>query len=62
VKAHVDPGRCQGHGVCAMLAPDAFELDDDDHATAVDGDVPADQEAQVSDAVQLCPEQAITLA
>ena len=42
MKVHVDPERCQGHTLCAMIAPDVFQLDEvDGHSTAViDGEVP----------------------
>jgi ferredoxin len=61
VKVHVDPDRCQGHTLCAMIAPDLFQLDDiDGHSTVItDGDVPADLEAKAAEAVRSCPEQAI---
>lgn len=62
MKVWVDPERCQGHTLCAMAAPRAFELDDlDGHATAVSGRVPIDQEENVSEAAHSCPEQAISL-
>jgi ferredoxin len=64
VKVHVDPERCQGHTLCSMIAPDAFQLDEvDGHSTAViDGEVPAELEAKVADAVRSCPEQAIIIS
>jgi len=56
----VDPDKCQGHTLCAMRAPKLFELSDiDGHSTAVDGDVPAGEEAAARDAINSCPEQAI---
>jgi ferredoxin len=62
VKVYVDPERCQGHTLCAMAAPDVFTLDDvDGHATALDGEVPADLEAKAAEAVRSCPEQAISI-
>jgi ferredoxin len=63
VKVHVDPDRCQGHTLCAMIAPDLFKLDDiDGHSTVViDGDVSADLEAKAAEAVRSCPEQAISV-
>jgi ferredoxin len=62
VKVWVDPERCQGHTLCAMTAPEAFELDDvDGHASAVFDEVPADQQEQVREAVQSCPERAISI-
>jgi ferredoxin len=60
VKVWVDPERCQGHTLCSMIAPDAFELDDiDGHSSAVFDEVPADQEEKVHEAAQSCPERAI---
>jgi ferredoxin len=63
LKVRVDPERCQGHTLCAMRAPAIFELSDiDGHATAVVEEVPADQEAAVTEAAGSCPEQAIVLS
>jgi len=62
VKVHVDPERCQGHTLCNMIAPKVFQLDDiDGHSSAISEEVPADQEAQVAEAVRSCPEQAISI-
>jgi ferredoxin len=62
VKVRVDPERCQGHTLCAMAAPDVFQLDEiDGHSTAISEDVPADQEERVREAVRSCPEQAISI-
>ena len=47
MKVHVDPERCQGHTLCAMIAPDLFTLDDvDGHSSAISGEVPAGLEAK----------------
>jgi ferredoxin len=63
VKVQVDAARCQGHTLCAMIAPKVFELDDiDGHSSAVSDDVPADQEQNVREAVGSCPEQAISIS
>jgi ferredoxin len=62
VKVRVDPERCQGHTLCAMNAPEMFELDEvDGHSSPVSEKVPADQEALVRKAVRSCPEQAISI-
>ena len=62
MKVSVDGSRCQGHTLCAMIAPDAFELDDvDGHASPTSEVVPADQEDAVNEAVHSCPEQAIVV-
>jgi ferredoxin len=63
MKVRVDPEKCQGHTLCAMAAPQIFELSDfDGHSTAIDGDVPAELEQVVRDAAATCPEQAIVVS
>jgi len=62
VRVRVDSERCQGHTLCAMIAPKVFELDDiDGHSSVASENVPADQEEQVREAVHSCPEQAILI-
>jgi ferredoxin len=62
MKVSVDSGRCQGHTLCAMIAPDAFELSDiDGTSSPVNEDVPSDQEDAVREAAHSCPEQAISI-
>lgn len=62
MKVWVDAERCQGHTLCAMIAPDSFELSDiDGSSSAVNEVVPDDQIDQVREAAQSCPEQAIML-
>lgn len=59
----VDPERCQGHTLCAMIAPDMFELDEvDGHSSPVTETVPAGQEDNVTEAARSCPEQAIAIS
>ncbi len=60
MKVRVDPERCQGHTLCAMRAPEVFELSEiDGHSSPVSEDVPTDQEDAVVEAVRSCPERAI---
>ena len=62
MKVRVDPQRCQGHTLCAMIAPEMFALSDiDGTSSAVCDVVPPDQEEQVREAARSCPEQAIIL-
>ena len=63
MKVRVDPEKCQGHTLCAMRAPDLFELSEiDGHSSAVAEDVPAGLEAGALEAARSCPEQAISLS
>ncbi|MQY19766.1 ferredoxin [Nocardia macrotermitis] len=62
MRISVDAARCQGHTICAMVAPDLVRLSDlDGHATAVDGDVPVPAQEAAREAVGSCPERAISL-
>jgi ferredoxin len=63
MKVHVDREKCQGHTLCAMRAPDLFELSEiDGHSSAVADEIPADREADALEAARSCPEQAITVS
>lgn len=63
MKVRVDPDKCQGHTLCAMKAPEAFELSDfDGHSTARFEDVPAELERAVRGAAATCPEEAIIIS
>ena len=60
MKVRVDPLRCQGHTLCAMIAPEMFVLSDiDGTSSAICEIVPAGQESAVREAAHSCPEQAI---
>jgi ferredoxin len=64
VKISVDAARCQGHTLCAMTAPQLFNLDEaDGHAivVATDGVVSLELRDEARRAFANCPEQAITL-
>lgn len=62
VKAWVDGQRCQGHTLCAMIAPESFELNDiDGTASPVRRDVADEHQPAVLEAARSCPEQAISL-
>ena len=62
MKVRVDPERCQGHTLCAMIAPDMFALSDvDGSSSATSETVPPDQEELVREAAHSCPEQAVLI-
>ncbi|OBI83157.1 ferredoxin [Mycobacterium sp. E740] len=60
MKVTVDEDRCAGHGMCLTLCPEVFEMTDDGWAVAAPGAVPAGLEDAARDAIQNCPEQAIS--
>ncbi|MCB1489355.1 MAG: ferredoxin [Bauldia sp.] len=58
----VDRDVCQGHGLCYFTSDKLFALDDSDGKARVLIDpLPADLEDDALDAVETCPEQAITI-
>ena len=62
MKVKVDGTYCQGHTLCAMAAPQVFQLDDEDgHASAISEDVAPELEGSAREAQRSCPEQAISI-
>ena len=55
----VDHDRCEGNAVCLGIAPDIFDLDDEDYAVVKTDPVPADQEASAEQAILECPRAAL---
>ena len=56
----VDMNLCQSHGDCAAVAPEVFELGDDDVLRWKE-DVDEDLRAKVEAAVDACPMMAIRI-
>ncbi len=57
----VDFGLCESNGVCAGIAPDVFELGDDDRLAVLTGDLPDGNIDRLTDVARQCPRQAITV-
>ena len=61
MRVDVDRDLCESNAVCVGIAADIFELDDEDLAVVRVDAIRADREADVRQAVQLCPKIALTL-
>lgn len=62
MKVRVDEDRCEGQAVCVGLAPQVFELGDEDEFVQVTvDDVPSEREARVRKAAAKCPMAALTI-
>jgi ferredoxin len=63
MRIHVDTSVCEGHGECVAVAPQLFDLGDDDGAVHVVGQ-PSDEEslALARGAESVCPVGAISLS
>lgn len=57
-----DVDRCQGHGRCALLAHDVFDVDDHGKVLVLSEDVAEAMEADAEEAIVSCPEGALTRA
>ena len=61
MKVQVDHDLCEGHGKCAMAAPEVFDFRESEDQSYVKLDeVPAELKEKVDRAIRLCPRQAIS--
>jgi len=56
----VDRDRCEGNAVCLGIAPELFELDDEDYVIVTADSIPAEQEDLAEQAIAECPRAALT--
>jgi ferredoxin len=61
MKVAIDWDRCEGHGQCALVAPEVFQLDDEDSVQIIDDAVARTAVSVLEDAVAMCPAVAISL-
>lgn len=59
MRVEVDLDRCEGNAICVGIAPDLFELNDDDYAVMLVDEIPADREAAAEQAIAECPRAAL---
>jgi ferredoxin len=62
VEVRVDPLVCEANAVCVGLAPEVFELDDDDTLEILTPHPAADLVDRVRHAVRSCPKAALSLS
>jgi ferredoxin len=60
-KIKVDFDLCESNAMCEALAPDHFEVDDDDYLQVLDENVPDEDLALLEQAVASCPKSAISI-
>ncbi len=61
LRVAVDPDICQGHARCWQVCPEIFGLDEEGHAVVAATEVPPELAEKVQEAMDNCPERAITL-
>lgn len=60
-RIEVDFDLCESNALCEALAPDNFQVDDDDFLQVLDANVTDENRAAVEQAVAACPKSAISL-
>ncbi|MCF7548660.1 ferredoxin [Pseudonocardia sp. WMMC193] len=61
MKIELDRAKCAVLGICESVAPDFFEITEDGDIAQLREDVPADKVAELEEAVQGCPTEALRL-
>ncbi len=62
MKVIVDFDRCESNAVCMGVAPEVFEVRDDDYLYILDENPGEDLRPKVEEAVRSCPKAAISIA
>lgn len=57
----VNRGLCTGQAMCESIAPDIFEINDDDELEVKSAQVPDSRLGDVQRAVKCCPNAALSL-
>lgn len=60
MRVAVDRDRCEGNAFCVRIAPQVFDLDDDEYAVVIVDPVPVEQETLVEQAIAECPRAALS--
>lgn len=61
MKIKADFDLCESNGVCVGMAPDVFDLDDDDYLVILEADVPEDRREEMRQVVGSCPKSALSI-
>jgi ferredoxin len=61
MRVSVDRDLCESNGVCEGIAPEVFQIDDNDELLILQEHPDESLRAKVLDAVRSCPKQALTL-
>ena len=61
-RIHIDREACDGYGNCVFVAPEVFDLDDDNVAILLTESVDEENRAAVELAIGECPMRAISFS
>ncbi|GAB3210516.1 ferredoxin [Marinactinospora thermotolerans] len=61
MRVNVDFDLCESNAVCMGIAPEVFEVREDDYLYVLQEEPAEEQWAKVEEAARMCPKQAIRL-
>ncbi|MEZ0353746.1 ferredoxin [Mycobacterium sp. pR1184] len=61
MRIELDRNRCEGHGMCEVVAPKFFAVQDDGSLTILSEEISDTDESQLHDAAIACPVNALRL-
>jgi ferredoxin len=61
MEVRVDRDLCEANGVCTGIAPDVFDLDDEDELVILQPEPPEEMRDSIEQAVASCPKTALSL-
>jgi len=59
MRIDADRGRCEGHGLCADVAPEVYDLDDDAVVVVREENIPSELERKAEAGARVCPVAAL---
>jgi len=60
MEVRVDRDLCEANGVCTGIAPEVFDLDDDDELVILQPEPPEEMRERIEQAVASCPKTALS--
>lgn len=57
----VDYDLCEANGICVGIAPEVYDLDDEDNLHLVETDVTAANESRIQQTIDSCPRNALRI-
>jgi ferredoxin len=61
MELRVDRDLCEANGVCTGIAPEVFDLDDEDELVILQPEPPEEMRDSIEQAVASCPKTALSL-
>lgn len=61
MKIKVDFDLCEANAICMKVAPEVFQVDDNDELQVLNENPPEDMRAKIEESVRRCPRQALAI-